>query len=128
MPASHGAGVNSGDILLNDRLISTYIELATSGPVVDKLSQQLNIPAAQIRSSANAESIAQTELMRITVQDPNPILAADIANGVASILIEKTRSTDAGRDLRVSLFAPAGVPEDQPSLSEVVLKAIGIKL
>lgn len=112
VPASHGAGVNSGDILLNDRLISTYIELATSGPVVDKLEQQLNIPATQIRSSVNAESIAQTELMRITVQDPNPKLAADVANGVASILIEKTRSTDAGRDLRVSLFAPAGVPED----------------
>jgi len=30
--------------------------------------------------------------------------------------------------LVVEIPSPAGVPEDQPSLSEVVLKAIGIKL
>lgn len=112
VPASQGGSVNSGDILLNDRLISTYIELATSGPVVAALAQQLQIPAARIISSASAESVAQTELMRITVQDPDPELAAAIATGLARIVIEKTRGTDAGRELRVSLFAPAGVPKD----------------
>jgi capsular exopolysaccharide synthesis family protein len=42
------------------------------------------------------------------------VLASTVATAVAESVIEQTRRTKAGRDLRVSLFASAGVP-DKPT-------------
>jgi capsular exopolysaccharide synthesis family protein len=110
VPASNGGSVGNGDIQLNDRLINTYTELATSSPVLAELQQQLGITPGEARSAIKAQSVAQTELLKITVRDPNPQRAAQIATSVAQIVIAQTQRTDAGRSLRVSLFAPAGVP------------------
>lgn len=112
VPASKGGGIGSGDILLNDRLINTYAELTTSRPVLAELERRLNVPAAEVKNSVSVSSIAQTELLQITVQDANSQRAADIATNLANIVIAQTQRTDAGRSLRVSLFAPAGVPSD----------------
>jgi polysaccharide biosynthesis transport protein len=54
----------------------------------------------------------QSELMYVTAKNSDPALAATIATSVADSVINQTRHTKAGRDLRVSLFSPAGVPED----------------
>lgn len=113
VPASNGSNpVGSGDILLNDRLINTYSELTTSSPVLAELQQLLHVSPAEVRGATSVKSVAQTELMQITVQHADPKLAADIATNLANIVIEQTQKTDVGRNLRVTLFAPAGVPED----------------
>jgi non-specific protein-tyrosine kinase len=48
--------------------------------------------------------------MNISATDSNPQIAADIATSLSTILIKQTLATKAGRDRRVSLFSPAGVP------------------
>jgi capsular polysaccharide biosynthesis protein len=91
--------------------MNTYAVLVTSRPVLAELEQRLGIPTKEIRGSIDVEFEAQTELLNITVEDPDPELAADVATNLASIVIVQTQRTRAGRDLRVSLFAPAAVPE-----------------
>ena len=113
VPTSDAQGATGvGDIQLADRLINTYMELSASGPVLAELEQRLGIPAAEAADIISVEPEAQTELLIITAQDPNPLRAAEIATNLAKILIKQTQRTEAGRNLRVSLFAPAGPPED----------------
>lgn len=112
VPASSGGSVGNGDILLNDRLINTYAELATSYPVLLELQRRLDVAPAEVRRAIKARSVAQTELLQITVQDTDPRRAADIATNLAQIVIAETRKTETGRSLRVSLFATASVPRD----------------
>lgn len=114
VPASTGDNVGSGDILLNDRLMNTYAELTTSDPVLAELERRLGVSREGIRSATSVRSIAQTELLQISVRHSDPVFAADVASSLAEIVIEQTQRTDAGRSLRVSLFAPAGVP-DRPT-------------
>lgn len=104
-------GAQTGDIQLGDRLINTYATLATSGPVMRELERRLGVPADEIKESISAESIAQTELLQITVKQSNPKLASAIATTLSEVLIEETLSTKAGRSRRVTLFGPAGIPD-----------------
>jgi len=100
---------STGEIQLADRLINTYVTLATSGPVLRELESVTGIPVDELKNEISASSIAQTELVNIEVTDTDPKIASQIATNLASILIKQTLATKAGRDRRISLFSPAGV-------------------
>jgi polysaccharide biosynthesis transport protein len=110
VPTVVSSDATTGEIQLADRLINTYVTLATSGPVLRELEATTGMPAKELKDVVSAESIAQTELMNISATDSNPQMAARIATSLSTILIKQTLATKAGRDRRVSLFSPAGVP------------------
>jgi polysaccharide biosynthesis transport protein len=85
----------SYDLQYADRLMNTYVKIATSAPLLDQLDKKLGIarpPKITVNPSAN------TELMEITVEDPNPVLATQAANGLADLLIANVRNSDFQND------------------------------
>jgi capsular exopolysaccharide synthesis family protein len=75
------------------RLINTYVEIATSGPVLEELTQRLrldNPPQIEV------EALADTELIQISVENRNPILAREAANTLAEILVAQSEELYAG--------------------------------
>jgi polysaccharide biosynthesis transport protein len=85
--------VRYNDIMYADRLMNTYTKIATSSPVLEELTQRLgldNPPQIEV------EILANTELMKITVENWNPALAAEIANTLAEILIAQSRELYTG--------------------------------
>lgn len=77
---------------LMERLLNTYAELATSGSVLAELAQKLGLDEPP---QVNVEVLANTELIRITVEDANPVLAGQAANELAEILIARSEKLDA---------------------------------
>ena len=74
----------SVDIQYADRLMNTYVEIATSGPILAELAQKLGqTPLPNVK----AEVIVNTELIRITAEDPNPTVATKAAQNLAEILV-----------------------------------------
>jgi succinoglycan biosynthesis transport protein ExoP len=72
------------DLQYTDRLVNTYAKLAMSAPILSQLAQNLGIsrlPAVSVDVPAN------TELMRLSVEDGDPNRAANGANLLAKILI-----------------------------------------
>jgi succinoglycan biosynthesis transport protein ExoP len=67
-----------------DRLMNTYAQIATSGPVMEELIIRLGLDRPP---TVEAEILANTELLRITVEDLDPTLARDTANALADILM-----------------------------------------
>lgn len=63
----------------------TYPDLVTTEAVLDPVIQKLNldVSASALASSVNATNPADTYLLKISVVNADPKLAADIANGVA---------------------------------------------
>jgi len=91
--ASAGGSLSYSDYMYADRLMNTYIEIATSSPLIDELKNRINLSSSP---QITAEIIPNTELMKITVVDANPISAATVANTLADILVAQKAPQYAG--------------------------------
>ncbi len=76
------------DTQYTDRLMNTYAKIAISGSILQELMQKLQIDHLP---KIEVEIIAHTELVKITVEDPDPTLASGAANALAQILIDQSR-------------------------------------
>jgi capsular exopolysaccharide synthesis family protein len=81
------------DFQYADRLISTYAEIATSRPILEELANDLNL---SINPDVEVSRIGTTELIRITVKNPDPKIAQDAANDLAQILVTQSQELYAG--------------------------------
>ncbi len=77
----------------NDQLMNTYVEIATSKPVLDELSKRLNLNASPVIA---AEVVPNTELIKVTATSTDPKMAAREANTLAAILITQSNSLYTG--------------------------------
>lgn len=86
------------DVTYVDRLMNTYTIVARSYPLFESVIAELGLKLrpSQLSEMVEVKVIADTELIRITVNSPNASQAADIANGVANGLIAQTDATITG--------------------------------
>jgi succinoglycan biosynthesis transport protein ExoP len=97
------------DIMYTDRLMNTYIKIATSRPVLGELVRRLGLGKPP---QIEVEILPDTELFQITVEDPNPIVAREAANALAEILVARSEELYTGKRVRdfVSVIEPAFAP------------------
>lgn len=114
--ATSGAGGGERyDLVFTDRLMNTYIDIATSDAVMGPVSE---IYGDVDPDSITVEVLANTELMVIAVEDQNPVRAAEIANSITEFLIaegRRSRVSTASRSESVSVVTPASVPLEPSS-------------
>jgi capsular exopolysaccharide synthesis family protein len=87
---------NYSDYVYSDRLMNTYIEISSSPAVQAELMKRLNLTKPPI---IKAEILPNTELIKITIEDANPNMAANEANNLANILITQTSQLYTGGGL-----------------------------
>ncbi len=85
--SASGGVVDYGSLALSSRLMNTYREIATSGPVIDELNSRLGI---EVSPAISVDSIVETELFMITATDTDPEIAKDAANVMAEIMVERS--------------------------------------
>ncbi len=78
--------VNYADYMYADRLLNTYVTISTSEPVLDELQGRLNLSELP---AIDVEILPNTELIQVTVEDPDPALASQVANTLAEILVSQ---------------------------------------
>jgi capsular exopolysaccharide synthesis family protein len=69
------------------RLSNTYVEIATSDISLDEVARRLRL---EKQPSVQVDVVPETELIRISAFDPDPARARDIANTLASMMIEQS--------------------------------------
>jgi non-specific protein-tyrosine kinase len=89
-----GATGSYSDYVYIDRLLNTYTEIARSGPVLEELASRLGLNQIP---EVKAETIPNTELIRISVESPNPGVAQAAANTLAEILIARSKELYSGK-------------------------------
>jgi capsular polysaccharide biosynthesis protein len=79
------------DILLSRQLVATYGEIVRSNTVLNKAAANLNYPhgAGGLRGQVSVSAVGETEIINISVINPNPEMARDIANEVAGVFIKE---------------------------------------
>ncbi len=82
--------ITTTDITLNSKLVSTYSKLVKSKKVVRQVISNLNIriDERKLENSVKVALDGETELIRITVTNEDPAMAAKIANEIAKVFCE----------------------------------------
>lgn len=123
---------NPSEIQTNLQLINTYNVIIKSPAILDLVKKDLDLDMSteQLNSKITVGSEKESQVVAITVQDPDPYMAADIANTTAVVFqreISKIMNVD-----NVSILAKATVKENvapikpQPVLNMAIALVVGL--
>jgi succinoglycan biosynthesis transport protein ExoP len=102
------------DILISERLMKTYVELVARPVVLEAASQRLNgvYSAQQLAEKVSVSNAPiDTQILKISVRDNDPTLAAAVANAVAQSFIDENLR-EIGRPGTLSISQSATVPNN----------------
>ena len=96
-PATKSADYAS--VLASERLARTYSELLTTQPVLEEVISRLGLVRSEreLRSQIKVNLLQDTQLIDISVEDTNPLLAAEIANTIATVFSEQNKLLQSSR-------------------------------
>ena len=84
-------GITSTEMTLNKSLVSTYSELIKSKNILSEVIENLGIDKSEggLKANISVSEVEDTDLIQISVVDPDPTLAQRIAKEIAIVFIEK---------------------------------------
>jgi capsular polysaccharide biosynthesis protein len=122
------APYNYNEVQTNLQLINTYNVIIKSPAILDKVADdlKLDITAQQLNEKITVGSEKDSQVVNISVQDPNPNVAAKIANKTANVFqseIDDIMNVD-----NVSVLAKATITDNQSPIKPKPLLNIAIAL
>lgn len=85
--AQTGTTITQNDILLNQKLVETYSKIIKSKLVLEQVISETGVTytAEELSENVSVEAYENTEMLKISVTDQDPELAANIANSIAQV-------------------------------------------
>ena len=117
---SGGADYVDYNIQYAERLAGTYVDIATSTPIIETLSTYVS-PLPKI----TVQVIPNTELIEIATESSDPALAQFSANKLSEILIVQSREIY-GSDTKLYVIDPAAFPTKPSSPNPFLLIALSL--
>lgn len=115
--------ITSSDISASMQLVDTYAAIILTDSVLDNVIQQLNLNMScdDLINNISINAVNETEVFRVSVKDPSPELAAQIANKISEVAPGQIESIVDG--CSVKLVNPAKVPVERttPSYKKFLL-------
>lgn len=110
--------ITSTNLEAAQNLVNTYIQIIKSDSVLEKVADaaKLELTAKQIRASMTAKQQGQTEIFEVSIQHPDPNMAARIANAVAEVAPTEIESFVEGSSAKVIDYAKVPEAPHSPSL------------
>ncbi len=121
--------VQYNDVLASERLTSTYAELVTRGAVLNAAITKLGLPISPetLAGKTTVTPLRNTQILKISVEDPDPILAARMANVLAQAFLDDNQN-QITRPGSVSISDEAKVPGSPAKPNIRLNTALGVML
>jgi len=86
-------------ILTSERLARTYAAMMTKQPVLEAVLAELSLAMdlEDLEEAVSVQPVRDTQLIEVTVQDPDPQRAADIANTIFRVFEAQNQALQASR-------------------------------
>lgn len=122
--------IEYNDLILNQKLVSTYGELVKSRIVTDKVITSLGLTLSynDFRNKVGVSSIKDTEIIKIQVSDGSPQLATDIANETAIIFMDTIKEIMNVENVKIidEAQVPLSPIKPRPRLNMAIAGVLGI--
>ncbi|MBN1304057.1 MAG: polysaccharide biosynthesis tyrosine autokinase [Anaerolineales bacterium] len=92
---TNGIAATPYAIYTDQQLAETYVLILTTQPIIDGSSEKLGYPVRE--GQISAQQVQDTQIIKITVEDPDPARAAEIANMLVAVLIEQNAKLQTGQ-------------------------------
>ena len=108
---SSSATMQYADILAAERLSSTYAQMLTARPMLEKAIRKAGlegfITPEELAGAISVEPVRDTQLIDLHVEHPDPYIAALLANALPQVFVEFTNEQQTARyqELKQSLQA-----------------------
>jgi succinoglycan biosynthesis transport protein ExoP len=111
-------------LLVSQRLSTTYAAVATQRPILDAVVKELGleVPSSDLAKRVRADAPLDSTLLTISAQDADPARAAAIANTVAEQLIAASPAIQ-GREADIQASIAADVKATQNQIEETQAQA-----
>lgn len=124
--------LSSSDLNAAQRLVNTYVSIAKSDRVLDRIAEKLDgdYTSSQLAGMISAKQMNETEIFQLFVINPDPVEASRIANVAAEVAPAEISNLIEGTSARVIDLAKIPTTRHSPSYSRSVLigGAIGLIL
>jgi capsular polysaccharide biosynthesis protein len=119
---------NMSDVQTNIQLVNTYNVIIKSPAILDKVAEDLKVglTSQQINGEITVASQTNSQVINLSVQDPNPIRAAKIANKTAEVF--KSEIVTIMNVDNVSILAKANESDHQSPIKPKKMVNIAIGL
>lgn len=118
------------DVLAAERQARTFSYLMTARPVLEETVTRLGLSenADELGANVSVAPIRDTQLIRLSVDDPSPERAATIANTIGQVFIEQLASTEQSTEARIIEEAnpPSGYVQPKTVLNTAVATLLGL--
>lgn len=99
------------------QLTNTYVAIATSAISLDEVAKRLGL---QKNPKVDVKIVPETELIEISTSDPDPARARDIANTLASIMVEQSQQLYGGSSPSAQQILEGQLQQAQDDLDAAV--------
>lgn len=86
--------ISYNDVMVNQKLVATYSEIIKSREIISRVISNLTLKESpeQVKSMVKLSNVKDSELINIAIQNENPTKATNIANDIAIIFGEYTKT------------------------------------
>lgn len=129
---SYNDRLDYNEVLLNQKLVSTYGELVKTRSVADEVIRNLNLDISYetFKDKVNVNLVKDTEIIRLEVIDEDPELAVEIANETAEVFMKKVRNIMRVENIQV--IDEAQIPDKpvkpKPMLNMAIAGVLGLMI
>ena len=126
--------IDQSTIRTNVELINTYNVIITSNAILDVVIENLNLAYSpgQLKEKINVSSEQNSQVVTVTVKDPNPYLATEIANETVTVfqeLIPDIMNVDNVKILTEAITPDNPSPvEPKPTLNIAIAIVLGLMI
>ncbi|MGI6100900.1 MAG: YveK family protein [Bacillota bacterium] len=118
------------DILLSQKLVSTYTEIAKSSYVLERVIKELNLDLSpdELKKMIAVSAVGDTQIIRITVSDVFPARATVIAEKMAELLPIRVSELEMPDNVKVvdKAKVPSSPVKPRPLMNIAIAGVLGI--
>lgn len=118
------------DLMLNQRLVKTYSEIAKSRTIADEVIKNLNLSMSHgtFANSVQVSSVRDTEVIEIRVQNTDPKVAARIADELSNVFIRRVVEWINIENVQIldRAVVPSNPIKPRPALNIAIAMVLGL--
>lgn len=125
--------VTQADVTLNDKLIATYKELASSNSIIREVISNLGLSGVtekELKSEINVTAVKETQILEVSVTDKDPIKAQRVAKELSEVFCKKV--AEIYKIDNVNIVDEAEIPSNPSNINHkkdiAIFAAVGLVL